>query len=84
MADTELEPIEFGGTLPPLYSALLMQLVLNGSLEPSDLDMIATRLEADDMPNAASSVRALLLSVAVEAEFLLSREDDPDGGNSDE
>ncbi len=76
--DTELEPVEFGGTLPPLYSALLIELVLNGALEPEHLDSIAIRLEADDMPNAAASVRALMLSVAVEAEFLLSKMDDED------
>lgn len=81
--DIELEPIEFGGTLPPLYSALLIQLVLNGALEPEDLDMIATRLEADDMPNSASSVRMLMLSVAVEADFLLRKAESDGGKNED-
>ena len=82
MADIDLGAIEFGGTLPPLYSALLIQLVLNGTLEPSDLDMIAMRLEADDMPNAATSVRALMLSIAIEADFLVSRIEN-DGGNDE-
>lgn len=80
MPDLDLGAIEFGGTLPPLYSALLIQMVLKGVFDPEDLDMIATRLDAADMPNAASSVRALLLSVAVEADHMLSRIE-PDGGN---
>ncbi len=87
MPDTQLEPIDFGGTLPPLYAALLIQLVLKGPFEFEDLDMIATRLEADDMPSAASSVRALCLSIAVEAEHELRKledDDDADGGNDND
>lgn len=80
MADVDLGPIEFGGTLPPLYSALLVQLVIRGALDPDDLDMIANRLDAEGMANSASSVRALMLDVAVEAEFLLAK-DNSDGGN---
>ena len=83
MSDSKLEPIEFGGTLPKLYSALIIQLVLRGALEPEDLDMIATRLDAEDMPNQASSVRALMLDVAIEAEHELWRLEGPDGGNDD-
>lgn len=78
MARIDLGAIEFGGTLPPLYSALLIQLVYKGVLDPSDLDMIATRLDADNMPSAASSVRVLMLDVAVEADHALR-----DGGNDD-
>lgn len=81
--DIDLGAIEFGGTLPPLYSALLIQLVLNGTIEPEDLDMIANRLDADDMPNQASSVRALMLSVAFEADALLKAEE-AGGGNSED
>lgn len=83
MSDSKLEPIEFGGTLPKLYSALIIQLVLRGALEPEDLDMIATRLDAEDMPNPASSVRALMLDVAIEAEHELWRLEGTDGGNDD-
>ena len=82
MAGIDLGAIEFGGTLPPLYSALLIQLVISGALDPDDLDMIACRLDAEGMANSASSVRALMLDVAVEAEFLLSK-DGSDGGNED-
>lgn len=81
MAGKDLGPIEFGGTLPPLYSALLIQLVLRGALEPEDLDAIATRLDAEAMPNQASSVRALMLDVAIEADHELARLEGPDGGN---
>lgn len=84
MAGKDFGAIEFGGTLPPLYSALLIQLVLRGALEPEDLDMIATRLDADDMPNHASSVRALILDVAIEAEHEVARIESRDGGNGED